>query len=111
LQHGNRKSKLVLAVIASLVIFGLSENAHAMIPVVVSAQITGPNTITVTYDMTVPSTSKLSLVDVRVEPIAVFAFWAVEKPMLRTTKDKAAATSTNAIIIIVASNPMRPLWL
>jgi len=32
LQHGNGKSKLVLAIIASLVIFGLSENAHAVVP-------------------------------------------------------------------------------
>jgi len=55
LQHGNRQSKLVLAVIASLVIFGLSENAHAVIPTVVSAQITGPNTITVTYNTPVTS--------------------------------------------------------
>lgn len=52
---GNRQSKLVLAVIASLVIFGLSENAHAIVPVVVSAQITGPNTITVTYSIPVIS--------------------------------------------------------
>ena len=55
MQHGNRKSKLVLAVIASLVIFGLSENAHAIEPFLVSAEITGPNTITVVYDRAVIS--------------------------------------------------------
>jgi len=46
LQHGNRKSKLVLALIASLVIFGLSENAHAIIPFVVSAPPGGARAIT-----------------------------------------------------------------
>jgi len=55
LQHGNRHSKLVLAVIASLVIFGLSENAHAVVPALVSAEITGPNTITVVYSIPVIS--------------------------------------------------------
>ncbi len=55
MQHGNRTSKLVLAVIASLVIFGLSENAYAVNPNLVSAQITGPNTITITYDIAVNS--------------------------------------------------------
>jgi len=55
LQHGNRKSKLVLAVIVSLVLFGLSENAHAVNPNLVSAEITGPNTITVVYDIAVIS--------------------------------------------------------
>jgi len=55
LQHGNRTSKLVLAVIASLVIFGLSENAYAVNPNLVSAQITGPNTITIVYDIAVNS--------------------------------------------------------
>jgi len=55
LQHGNRKSKLVLAVIASLIIFGITENAYAVNPVLVSAQITGPNTITIVYSIPVIS--------------------------------------------------------
>ena len=55
MQHGNRTSKLVLAVIASLVIFGLSENAYAVVPTLVSAEITGPNTIIVVYDIPVIS--------------------------------------------------------
>jgi len=55
LQHGNRKSKLVLVVIASLIIFGITENAYAVNPNLVSAQITGPNTITIIYDIAVNS--------------------------------------------------------
>jgi len=55
LQNGNRKSILIITIIISLGLFGLSENAHAVIPTVVSAQITGPNTITVTYSIPVIS--------------------------------------------------------
>src|SRR3989304_1297069 len=64
------------------------------------------------YDeaITPPSTSKLLSVVVIVEIIVVFAFCAVEKPMLRTTNAKAAATSTNAIKIIADSSPMRARW-
>jgi len=35
----------------------------------------------------------------------------VEKPMLRTTKAKAAATITNAINTIADSIPIIPLWV
>src|SRR3989304_8348376 len=65
------------------------------------------------YDeaITPPSTSKLLSVVVIVEIIVVFAFCAVEKPMLRTTNAKAAATSTNAIKIIEDSTPLRARWV
>jgi len=55
LQHGNRKSILIITIIISLGLFGLSENAHAIEPFLVSAKITGPNTITVVYDRAVIS--------------------------------------------------------
>jgi len=55
LQYGNIRAKLVLSVVASLVIFGLTENAYAVNPNLVSAQITGPNTITIVYDIAVNS--------------------------------------------------------
>lgn len=55
MQHGNRKSILIITIIVSLGLVGLSENAHAVIPTLVSAQITGPNTITVVYDIPVIS--------------------------------------------------------
>lgn len=55
MQFGNIRAKLVFSVVASLVIFGLTENAHAVVPTLVSAEITGPNTITVVYDIAVIS--------------------------------------------------------
>lgn len=55
MQHGNRKSILIITIIVSLGLFGLSENAHAVVPTLVSAQITGPNTITVVYSIPVIS--------------------------------------------------------
>jgi len=55
LQYGNIRSKLVFSVVASLVIFGLTENAYAAFPNLVSAEITGPNTITIVYDIPVTS--------------------------------------------------------
>ncbi len=55
MQYGNIRAKLVFSVVASLVIFGLTENAYAVNPNLVSAQITGPNTITIVYDIAVNS--------------------------------------------------------
>ena len=55
MQFGSIRDKLVFSVVASLVIFGLSENAHAVVPTLVSAEITGPNTITVVYSIPVIS--------------------------------------------------------
>ena len=60
--------------------------------------------------MTLPLTYKLLPAVVIVELIVVFAFCAVEKPMLITTKPKAAATSTIAIKIIADSSPKAPRW-
>lgn len=51
----NQQGKLVLIVIVFLGLFGLIENSHAIVPVVVSIEITGPNTITVTYTINVIS--------------------------------------------------------
>ena len=62
------------------------------------------------YPVTLPATVKLLDASLRPELIVVFAFCVVEKPMLRTTKAKAAATITNAIITIADSTPMTPLW-
>ncbi len=55
MQFGNIRAKLLFSVVASLVIFGLTENAHAVVPTLVSAEITGPNTITVIYSIPVIS--------------------------------------------------------
>ena len=60
--------------------------------------------------VTLPATVRLLDASVRPDPIVVFAFCVVEKPMLRTTKARAAATITNAIITIADSTPMTPLW-
>ena len=60
--------------------------------------------------ITAPDTSSALDASARLETIVVFAFCVVEKPMLRTTKAKAAATITNAIITIADSTPMTPLW-
>src|SRR5579872_4985266 len=59
--------------------------------------------------VTLPAISSALLDSVTDDEIAVFAFCVVEKPMLRTTKAKAAATITNAIITIADSIPMTPL--
>src|SRR5579885_480352 len=59
--------------------------------------------------VTLPAISRALLDSVTLDEIAVFAFCVVEKPMLRTTKAKAAATITNAIITIADSIPMTPL--
>ena len=55
MQFGTIRAKLVFSVVVSLVIFGLTENAHAVVPTLVSAEITGPNTITVVYSIPVIS--------------------------------------------------------
>src|SRR5574340_1551470 len=59
--------------------------------------------------VTLPEISSALLDSATDDEIAVFAFCVVEKPMLRTTKAKAAATITNAIITIADSIPMTPL--
>ena len=60
--------------------------------------------------VTLPATVKLLDASDKPEPMVVFAFCVVEKPMLRTTKARAAATITNAIITIADSTPMTPRW-
>ena len=60
--------------------------------------------------LTLPATSRLLLASPNPDMIVVFAFCVVEKPMLRTTKARAAATITNAIITIADSTPMTPRW-
>src|SRR5574338_1323509 len=62
------------------------------------------------YPNALPAISMLLLASLRLDTIVVFAFCVVEKPMLRTTKAKAAATITNAIITIADSTPMTPRW-
>src|ERR1700752_1487361 len=59
--------------------------------------------------VTFPAISSALLDSATLDEIADFAFCVVEKPILRTTKAKAAATITNAIITIADSIPMTPL--
>lgn len=63
----NQLGKLVLIVIVFFGLFGLVENAYAVVPVVVSIQITDPNTITVTYSINVIS-ANANYVDLELFP-------------------------------------------
>src|SRR5574338_1220096 len=60
------------------------------------------------YPNALPAISMLLLASLRLDTIVVFAFCVVEKPMLRTTKAKAAATITITTNRIVASSPEMP---
>ncbi len=62
------------------------------------------------FPMTEPEIDMLLPASPRADVMDVFAFCVVAKPMLRTTKAKAAATITKAIKTIADSIPMTPLW-
>lgn len=105
----DQQGKFVLIVIVSLGLFGLIENSYAVVPVVASIEITGPNTITVTYNINVNS-ANANYVDLELFPGGprnVIGHAGTGTNIITLTFDGAAATfGTTATLDINGGFPV-----